>query len=253
MTLQSIMIGDVAVWFADDKPGLGWWHGGAIRSEADADGTPTANLIEAGEVVIAQCGALLCPKPENSAALVTEFARQLDQSPEDVILSEAGLNVSEARLELRNPDAEPEVLARSTSSGMFPFKSLFNATLMGDQATRFSDAIAGEGDGQLIVVFDMLVELPFAVAAIESRAMETPDNGTSSTSASILASFGSASGGASDAARITAEDLVDTVFSAMTTTPVSGTASAGASFLETGTNNHPIEITTDAARWFAAS
>ncbi|MEL7217608.1 MAG: hypothetical protein AAGK01_04160, partial [Pseudomonadota bacterium] len=100
MTLQSITIDGVAIWFADDKPGFGWWHPIAIQPETGSNGEPTASLMEAGDIVIAQCGAQLAAKPQNMAPYISEFSRQMGQNSDDVILSEVGISVTEARLEL---------------------------------------------------------------------------------------------------------------------------------------------------------
>ncbi len=252
MTLQSIMIDGNCVWFADDKPGLGWWHSGAIQPQTDASDQPKASVIEAGGVLMVQCVARLAPKPESNVTLATEFARQMGQSPDQVVLNEANLTVREARLELRTGDGQIEVLGRSQSSGMYPFVAAISATVMDKQVDVFRAALAGEDGAELIAVYDLTVDLPFAVAAIEHHSMETPDTGGAPQIASASASFGSTTETAANAAGSVASSFAGDAMDAMAGTPTPGTASASAAYLETGTNAHPIQITTNAARWFPA-
>ncbi len=251
MTLQSTMIGDVVVWFADDKPGLGWWHCAAVQPQTDADGESNSSLIDAGGVLVANCVAQLVPAPENTAALANEFAREMGQSPDDVILAEADLSVREVRLELISDDEAVEVLSRSESSGMFPFNAVLGATLMNEKAERFKAAISGEENAGLRIVYDMLVTLPFAIAVHEERSADTPVQEGHISEASLLSTFGDAPSLRADSAASSAKGVVEESFASMASSRVPGTASASASYLDSGAQSHPIAITADASPWFA--
>ena len=251
MTLQSVMIGDVAIWFADDKPGLGWWHCAAIQPQSSDDGENSSSLIEAGGVLVINCVAQLAPKPDNIAAFSSEFAREMGQTPDDIILSEASLGVREVRLELGSEEEGVEILSRSDSSGMFPFNAVLGATLMNDQAARFKAAIEGEENSGLRVVYDLEVSLPFAVAAIEGRSASTPVGSGESARISMLTTFGDAPASAVGAAMFSARGIADESIAAMVSSQVPGNASTAASYLESGSQSHPIEITADASSWFA--
>ncbi len=251
MTLQSVMIGDVAIWFADDKPGLGWWHCAAIRPQRSDDGESNASLIDAGGVLVVNCVAQLVPKPDNIATVSSAFAREMGQTPDDVVLTEAGLSVRQVRLELGSEETGVEVLAQSDSSGMFPFNAVLGATLMNEKADRFKAAIEDEENTGLRVVYDLEVSLPFAVAALEGRQTDTPLGSGEGASISLLTTFGDAPAALAGAAMSSAKGIADKSMAAMASTPVPGRASTSATYLESGSQSHPIEITADASRWFA--